>query len=212
MTSPLIQLDELELDALAELANIGVGRAAAALGKLVGSEILLSVPSVELITRNRAARLMDEQAAGANIVAVYQEFAGIFSGCALLMFPEASSHDLAHAVAGTAGRFQDIPELEQEAIQETGNIVLSSCLATIANILKRKLEISLPQFRRGDSRTLLWTDADCSGDDHILFLYINFKVSGRQVSGYLALTMDVDSFVELRTLVGDFVVRMSQDV
>lgn len=210
MAEPAVQLGELELDALAELANIGVGRAAASLGKIVGSEILLSVPAVELMERSVAARVIDEQASGDGIVAVYQEFAGTFSGCALLMFPEASSHELAHAVAGTDGDFQGDPEVEQEAIQETGNIVLSNCLATVANILKRNLKISLPQFRRGSGRTLLWTVEDCSGDDLILFLYINFQVSGRQVSGYLALTMDLASLLELRMLIGDFIVQASK--
>ena len=210
MSEPVIQLNELELDALAELANIGVGRAAASLGKMVGSEILLSVPSVELISRHDAARILDEQASGGTIVAVYQEFAGTFSGCALLMFPEASSHELAHAVAGTHGRFQSIAEVEQEAIEETGNIVLSSCLGTIANILRRTLDISVPKFRRGDSRAVLWTAAHCRDVDLVLFLYINFKVSGRQVSGYLALTMDIDSLTELRMLIGDFIVQAQE--
>lgn len=210
MAEPAVQLDELELDALAELANIGVGRAAASLGKIVGSEILLSVPAVELMERSVAARVIDEQASGDGVVAVYQEFAGTFSGCALLMFPEASSHELAHSVAGIDADLQGDAVVEQEAIQETGNIVLSNCLATIANILKRNLKISLPQFRRGSGRTLLWTADDCSGDDLILFLYINFQVSGRQISGYLALTMDLASLLELRMLIGDFIVQASK--
>ena len=44
--APAIALDELELDALSELVNIGVSRAAASLRTMIGQEILLSVPSV----------------------------------------------------------------------------------------------------------------------------------------------------------------------
>ena len=43
-----VDLTELERDALAELANIGVSRAAANLRKMVGKQVLLSVPSVEV--------------------------------------------------------------------------------------------------------------------------------------------------------------------
>ena len=37
-------LDELELDALTELVNIGVNRAAASLRDMVGEQVVLSVP------------------------------------------------------------------------------------------------------------------------------------------------------------------------
>ena len=53
---PAVVLDELELDALTELVNIGVSRAAASLRDMVGREILLSVPSVAIVTRSEAAR------------------------------------------------------------------------------------------------------------------------------------------------------------
>ena len=37
-------LTELELDALTEMVNIGVNRAAASLREMVGEQVLLSVP------------------------------------------------------------------------------------------------------------------------------------------------------------------------
>ena len=39
-------LNELQLDALTELVNIGVSRAASSLREMVGSQVLLSVPNV----------------------------------------------------------------------------------------------------------------------------------------------------------------------
>jgi CheY-specific phosphatase CheX len=46
---PFAPLSELERDAIAELANVAMGRAAASLRKMVGSEIVLSVPKVEIL-------------------------------------------------------------------------------------------------------------------------------------------------------------------
>ncbi len=40
-----------EKDAFAELINVGMGLAASALSSMLGQEILLSVPSVEFISR-----------------------------------------------------------------------------------------------------------------------------------------------------------------
>ena len=64
-----IVLDELERDALAELANIGVSRAAAILREMIGQQVLLSVPSVAVIRREEAAKIVGDAAAG-GLVAV----------------------------------------------------------------------------------------------------------------------------------------------
>ena len=47
-------LNELELDALTELVNLGVSKAALSLREMIGEQVLLSVPSVELIARKKA--------------------------------------------------------------------------------------------------------------------------------------------------------------
>ena len=96
-----IALNELERDALVEIVNIGVGRAAANLRKMIGDQVLLSVPSIEVVSRQRAARLIGEREL-AGLVAVRQDFTGPFSGRALLIFPETNSLELVRAVTGGA--------------------------------------------------------------------------------------------------------------
>ena len=44
-------LSEIEQDALAEIANMGVSRAAASLRQMVGEQVLLSVPAVNIVSR-----------------------------------------------------------------------------------------------------------------------------------------------------------------
>ena len=85
MTTASIDLEGLERDALTELVNIGVSRAAASLRTMVGEQVLLSVPSVEVVTRTTASVLIREREAGP-LVAVRQDFRGAFSGQALLAF------------------------------------------------------------------------------------------------------------------------------
>src|SRR5690349_11445493 len=94
-----LTLSEMELDALAELANIGVSRAAASLRKMIGQQVLLSVPSVEVMDSRAAAALVGERE-GDKLVAVQQAFSGSFSGRALLIFPQAKSLELIRAIVG----------------------------------------------------------------------------------------------------------------
>src|SRR5579871_6682373 len=151
--APTGLLNELQLDALTELVNIGVSRAAASLRDMVGSQVHLSVPNVSLETRSRAIAILAEREMS-NLVAVHQVFEGDVTGRALLIFPETNSLELVRAVTGGDLPLEDIIDLEQEALAETGNIILNGCLATIANLLQRTLRISLPEIVRGSGRDL----------------------------------------------------------
>ena len=55
MQSGVGDLSGLEQDALAEIANMGVSRAAASLRQMVGEQVVLSVPAVKIVSRHEAA-------------------------------------------------------------------------------------------------------------------------------------------------------------
>ena len=124
MTSPSA-LNELELDALTELVNLGVSKAALSLREMIGEQVLLSVPSVDLIARARAIETLGKNEPN-KLVAVHQVFDGDIHGRALLIFPETRSLELVRAVTSGNLPLEDILELEQEALAETGNIILTA--------------------------------------------------------------------------------------
>jgi chemotaxis protein CheC len=201
-------LSELELDALTELVNIGVSRAAASMGAMVGEQVLLSVPSVVIVSRSRAADLIGGTRQDL-LVAVRQAFHGDVSGRVLLIFPEKNSLELVRAVAGERLSLEDILELEHEALAEIGNIILNACIATVANLLERSLTMSLPEVVRGDSEGLFDLGVAVA-DDVVLFVHINFSMKGHQIMGYVAMVMDFASLTSLKELVAEFIRRMSQ--
>ena len=103
---------------------------------------------------SRDSAIGSGRARGSKLVAVHQAFEGDISGRALLIFPETNSLELVRAVTGGDLPLEDIIELEQEALAETGNVILNGCLATIANMLQRNLKMSLPEMVRGEPRLL----------------------------------------------------------
>lgn len=210
LEQPAIHLDELERDALTELANIGVSRAAASLREMVGQQVLLSVPAVAIVTKDEAATIMERQEAG-SLVAVHQAFVGDLAGRALLIFPESNSLELVRAVAGGDLPLEDIIELEQEALAETGNIILNACLSTIANMLRRTLRVSLPEILRGNSPDF-FSLSDAGPEAVVLFLYIDFSVNERDIRGYIAMLMDLSSLDALRHLLRDFIQRTIAEI
>jgi len=203
MTSDGSELTDVERDALAEIANMGVSRAAVSLHQMVGEQVLLTVPAVNIVTRLAASQLA-ERGNVSKLVAVQQSFDGPFSGRALLIFPEAQSLELVRSIVGAEHSLEDIIDLEQEALAETGNIVLNACLATIANVLRRTMRMSLPSVVRGDGATLFDIQSS-SNTDLVLFLYIDFTIKNRDVRGFIALLMDLPSIVALKEIVRDFI-------
>jgi len=210
MTPQDVALSELESDALTEIVNIGVGRAASNLRKMIGDQVFLSVPSIEVVTQRRAARLITEREV-TELIAVRQDFAGAFSGRALLIFPESNSLELVRAVAGGELTPEEIIEMEHEAPAETGNVILNSCLATMANMLKRSLSMTIPEVVRGNGATLFEVSGDASADGLVLFLYIDFAVRTRDIRGYIAMLMDLPSLGVLKELLGEFIDRVVGD-
>jgi chemotaxis protein CheC len=178
---------------------------------MVGEQVLLSVPSVEVVTRAGAPVLIRERESG-ELVAVRQDFEGVFSGRALLIFPQVQQHgpgpcrDRRRAVGAKR------PIWKNEALAETGNVVLNSCLATMANMLQRPLTMSLPEVhprRWLDAVRHVGPNAD---GGVVLFLYINFAINDRDIRGYIAMLMDLPSLQALKALIADFIERVVGDV
>lgn len=200
-TTPL-RLTDLELDALTELVNIGVSRAAANLAAMCKEPVTLTVPAVSTVTPEQAAEMVGGSRVG-NMVAIEQDYGGDVAGRALLIFPEANSLELVRAVTRDAVPVESIAELASEALLETGNVVLQACLGTLGNMLQRKLEISTPRLLQGNASELF----PRVSTESVLFVYINFTLSGRRIRGYIALLMELAALTALKQLVGDFVRR-----
>ena len=209
MTEPtFLDLQELEVDALTELVNLGVSRAAVSLRELVGEQVFLSVPSLSVLSKREAAESI-RGPHGRKLIAVRQAFDGEFSGRALLIFPEVNSLELVRAVAGEHLSLEDIAELEDEALAEIGNIILNSCMGTISNLLQRNLTMSLPEILRGQGHDFFDLSRPAV-EDVVLFIRINFSLLGREISGYVALVMDLPSLAALKSLIAAFIERTAR--
>ncbi len=207
MTVPLMAvLSELELDALTELVNTGVSRSATSLREMIGEQVHLSVPSLSLVSRAEAVLAIGKRAES-KLVAVHQVFEGDITGRALLIFPETKSLELVRAVTGGDLPLEDIIELEQEALAETGNIILNGCLSTIANMLERSPRMSLPEILRGEGPEFFELPPPPAGGSIVMFLYINFAIRQRDIQGYIVILMDMPSLVALKVLLDEFIER-----
>lgn len=196
----MITLTELQHDALVEIFNIGVGQAAASMSGIVNEEVTMSVPSISFLNRADAAVLLrgkNKLDALQRICGVSQHYEGAFRTEAILMFPEDKSLEIVRLMVGESVPLSELTEMEQEAMSEIGNIILNSCVGTLANIFKRELQGSLPVYHVGTSEEIL-SASGSSSESVVLMLHIDFILEMHQIHGYVAFILDVSALHDLQ--------------
>lgn len=194
MDSPL---DELHLDALGELLNIGMGAAAASLSTMVKQEVTLTVPIINVISVKDIANNLDDMPPN-SVCAVKQHFEGNFSGDAFLLFSESKSLSLVQAVLGEKLPFEQLGELEEEAITEIGNIILNACIGSLANIFNNQLESDVPLFLQDTLHNIFAEDIEENTIKHALLLRMAFNINKQGITGYVTFVMDLKSISEIK--------------
>ncbi|NRR33202.1 chemotaxis protein CheC [Oxalobacteraceae bacterium] len=205
----MFNLTELENDALVEIFNIGVGQAAAAMSGIVNEEVSMSVPSISFMNRAEAAKLLGQAHTDQSdrICGVSQHYEGAFKTEAILMFPEDKSLEIVRLMVGEAVPLQELSEMEQEAMCEIGNIILNSCVGTLANIFQRELQGSLPVYHVGTSDEILIASGS-PANTVVLMLHIDFVLEKHQIHGYVAFILDISALHDLKEHINNYIARV----
>ena len=184
-------LSELQRDALAEIFNIGVGVAAAAVHELTGEHVPVSVPQVDLATQHEARdRLLALERRP--LYAVRKLFYGEVSVEAVLLLPEESHPTLVRIMAGEELADEELGDVTDDAIGELGNIVLQAVMSNLASCLGMRFENTLPEVRVVEGAAVFDRQHVAPHDDDapVLTLVMDFEVGARHVNGYLVFLLD----------------------
>ncbi len=197
----VVALSELEKDAVTEIMNVGVGRAAASMSLMVKEEIHLTVPSADLLYGAAARERLS--ASSDRMVAVREEFKGLLCGSAALLFPQEKSLDLVRMVLDENLSAEEVTELEQEALVEIGNIILNGCLSSVADALVGEIETSIPVLMHADLSTIL---PQAAGTEPVLLvLTIDFTIRSRDIQGHIVFLMDMLAANAFQQLITDYI-------
>ena len=194
-------LSDLEVDALTEIFNIGIGRAADSLNKMTSQTVDLNVPNVQVMS-SRHAKEMLGFSDHCNISAVTQKFSGDFSGQAFLMFSQDSGLKLVRTLLSDDIPVEVLSDLEQDSLVEIGNIILNACFGTVINFLKSTIEIDMPEFVQGDINEIFTYASD---NDWSLYIEVKFTLPSDNIEGYISFIMDIQSLERFQESVRLFV-------
>ncbi len=200
-----MKLNDLELDALGELFNLGVGQAAAALSQLAGEAVLLSIPQVQLLPKAEVVRQLSLEG-DRRVSAVRQGFHGEIVTDAVLMFPAEQSLQLVQIMVGETVPLEQLGEMEQEALAEIGNILLNSVVASVGDALGIEFDGSLPEVELGILSDVLLANEAVT--EPLLSLKVRFEIASRSIVGHLAFLLDIQSSGRLESKVAAFIRRL----
>lgn len=188
------------VDAIRELINIGVGRAAGLLNEMTGTHIRLAVPEVKVI---QYADLFRERSLleSGRLSAVVLHFSGPFSGISILVFPEESAAVLISALTGEKIDEPDLDALRIETLNEVGNIVNNAVMGSLTNVIGERLTYSLPEFREGGLSEILGK-SESSLYDWVIVAVSKFTLEDLHVTGNILMIFEIGTLHVLLEKIG----------
>jgi chemotaxis protein CheC len=193
------EVDEQTIDAIREIVNIGVGRAAGQLQEMTGSHIRLQIPSITIVPFNEIEAFENTFISGDRLSAVLLDFKGSFSGISAVVFPPESAAVLVMLLTGEQEQSPELDAMRIEALKEVGNIIINAVMGSIANVLSEHLVYSIPTYYEGPMVNLAGLKRKSGSDECVLLARTNFLVEKLNVKGDILLILEIGS---LDALVG----------
>jgi chemotaxis protein CheC len=126
-------LTNQQCDALRELGNIGAAHAATTLSTMLMTNIEMDVPEIYLIDISKVHEYVGDEPAALVLFEINGEVSG--GGYVLLHIPKNSVIRLTNAMLGMTEMDRDLTEMDESALLEIGNIMVSAFLDATAGLL-----------------------------------------------------------------------------
>ena len=197
-----MKLDQMRKDILKEVANIGAGNAATAFSGMVGQEIDMTVPKVELLDiQDLPAITGDEEE---YIACIMINFSGEISGKILLVVDMENVEKLLKLIFST----DELPgkEMQHSALNELGNILSGAYLKAINDFTELDLDQNVPAMAYDMAGAVLSSSViDYSQtEEQILLLETEFITENDKLELFYFFVPEKDSLDYLfKRLVGD---------
>ena len=133
-------LNDMHIDALREIGNIGAGNAASSLAMMLADQIDISVPTVRILEYER---VMEELGGPEQmIVGLLLCLEGDVNGMIMFLLHQNFANTLLGALIGEADVGGTVDEMSYSALQEVANIMAASYVNAIADLTGFTINIS----------------------------------------------------------------------
>jgi chemotaxis protein CheC len=128
-----MEFTPVQLDALQELANIGAAHSATTLSMMLNCHVNMDVPEIDIVDIADMGKLLTDEITTLVVFELQGEIP--HGGFLVLHFPEDSAMRTANVLLGSGDTARPPGEMDQSAILEVGNIMISSFLSATSDLL-----------------------------------------------------------------------------
>jgi chemotaxis protein CheC len=128
-----MKLSTVQTDAMQELGNIGAAHAATTLSQMLGSTVEMSVPAIKAIDISQLGSYMGEESAA--MVAFELQGEIQHGGYIIFYISRESAVRLTNTMLGLTEMNRPMNEMDESALIEVGNIMVSAFLDATAELL-----------------------------------------------------------------------------
>lgn len=136
-------MDTMALDVMKEIGSIGTGSAATALSSLIGEQVRMTVPKIEIKDFNDAITLMGgpEDVVAAVLVKMSGDMKGTMLFLLRMEFVNAVLSRILHKKIDD---YTQLYEMEISVLSEVGNIMISSYVNALSTLAGMDIQLSVP--------------------------------------------------------------------
>lgn len=189
-----------DVEVLAELLNIGFGNGAAEVSDLIDKMVLMKVPEIKLVEADSFTALLDELLPDKSQSQVCtQSFVGEMSGTALVILSGESPRDFLNEVIGGEGEDEEIAS----SFLQLTNLLNSSCVSQIADLLTTHISFNSPQIAFWDEKMLSDLDFNSEVGCQVV-MCSRFQLEGNNVEGLYVIQLSKGSNPWLKKSLQEF--------
>ncbi|MDK2836468.1 MAG: chemotaxis protein CheC [Thermosediminibacterales bacterium] len=195
--------NDLQIDALREIGNIGAGNAATAFAKLLNKKIKMDVPEVNILPFNEIIN----EIGGADVVVagVYLRVTGQMRGNILFLLSQMEAFKLIDILLGKPYGFtQRLDSMGESILLEIGNILSGAYLSSLADFTGLTINSSVPALAMDMAGAVLSIPLAQLGymGDTALLIETQLIEGEYSVKGHFFLIPDTNSFDPLFDALG----------
>ena len=197
------EINELHIDVLREIANIGSGNAAAALSRMIGHPTDISIPGIGIEGFNEAYELLGGPES--IMVGILLFLSDDLDGMMMFLLPVDVACDLVNMLMGTDVKsYEEIDEIGLSAINEVANIMSGSFVGAIGDMTNLSIDISPPESTLDMLGSIMSVPSIYFAEvsDKLLLIQNEIEISGKKTPANVMLLPDMPSLTKLMTSLG----------
>lgn len=197
------ELNELQLDALREVGNIGAGHAATVLSQMLNQRVEMTVPRISIVPLGEVC----DSVGGSEVpmVGVYLRVFGDAPSNLLYLYPREGALTMADMVIGRPKRSSImLGEIEGSALKEVANILTGAYIYALSAFTSLNMITSVPGLAFDMAGAILNSVLSTFGteSDYALVIETQLQVADVNASGHFFLVPDPDSLTRILDALG----------